>query len=93
MDPGKPNAEPDEPRALLSYESEGLSWSIQRLIELIDEAIDTAGAHLARSAALWADSPSLFDERERSTTRRRSYSLSASSPYEEPDREQGIDPM
>ncbi len=33
-------------------------WSVRRLIELLDEAIDSAGAQLARSAGLWADSES-----------------------------------
>jgi hypothetical protein len=31
-------------------------WTIGRLIELLDEAIDAAGAQMARSAWLWADS-------------------------------------
>lgn len=33
------------------------SWSVERLIELLDGAIDTAGAQLARSAGLWDDTP------------------------------------
>ena len=33
------------------------AWSIRRLIELVDEAIDAAGAQLARSAGLWDDPP------------------------------------
>jgi hypothetical protein len=37
--------------------SRGLSWSIAALIRLLDDAIDSAGAQLARSAGLWADSP------------------------------------
>lgn len=34
-----------------------LAWSIARVIALLDEAIDSAGAQLAESAGLWADSP------------------------------------
>lgn len=34
------------------------AWTVAKLIELLDEAIDAAGAQLARSAGLWADSPS-----------------------------------
>lgn len=30
-------------------------WSIERLLVLLDEAIDSAGAQLARSAGLWDD--------------------------------------
>jgi hypothetical protein len=40
-----------------AVEREGPAWTIGRLIELVDDAIDTAGAQLARSAGLWADSP------------------------------------
>jgi hypothetical protein len=93
MDPGRSNAEAGESRASLPAERDELSWSIRRLIELIDEAIDTASAQLARSAGLWADLPTPFDERERAPTRRRSVSSSERSPFEEPDREQGIDLM
>jgi hypothetical protein len=32
-------------------------WSITRLIGLVDDAIDSAGAQLARSAGLMADPP------------------------------------
>jgi hypothetical protein len=93
MDPGQLNAEPDEPHAVLPAKGEGLSWSIRRLIELIDDAIDTAGAQLARSAGLWADSPTPFDERDRPPTRRRSHSSVARSTSDEPDRDRGIDLM
>jgi hypothetical protein len=31
------------------------AWSVARLIELLDEAIDAAGVQLARSDGLWAD--------------------------------------
>jgi hypothetical protein len=93
MDPGQLNAEPDEPHVLLPAEGEGLSWSIRRFIELVDDAIDTAGAQLARSAGLWADSPTPFDERDRAPTRRRSHLSSARSLSEEPDRDRGIDLM
>jgi hypothetical protein len=34
-----------------------LSWSIRRAIETLDEAIDRMGDQLARSAGLYADSP------------------------------------
>jgi hypothetical protein len=34
-----------------------VQWSVARLIELVDAAIDSAGAQLARSAGLWAESP------------------------------------
>lgn len=66
-------------------------WSIDRLLELIDVAIDSAGAQLARSAGLWADSPSPFHERERPVRRRRSQSLDtwALSEQEGPDRDIG----
>jgi hypothetical protein len=93
MDLGQLKAEPDEPHALLLAEGEGLSWSIRRLIELIDDAIDTAGVQLARSAGLWADSPTPFDERDRPPTRCRSQLSSVRSPSDEPDRDRGIDLM
>jgi hypothetical protein len=67
-------------------------WSIRRLIELIEEAIDSAGAQLARSAGLWADSPALLDERDRPAARRQSGSLSARALLEEPDKDHGIGP-
>ncbi len=35
----------------------GPGWSIAVLIQLLDDAIDSAGAQLARSAGLWVDSP------------------------------------
>lgn len=60
------------------------AWTVGKLIELIDEAIDTAGAQLARSAGLWADSPTPFDERERPIMRRRKRSLPEQPPMEEP---------
>ncbi|TCN35496.1 hypothetical protein EV644_11558 [Kribbella orskensis] len=44
-----------------------LVWSIARLIGLLDEAIDSAGAQLARSAGLWDDT--VQDKPARSTTR------------------------
>jgi hypothetical protein len=93
MDLGQLNAEPDEPQALLPAEPEGFSWSIRRFIELVDDAIDTAGAQLARSAGLWADSPTPFDERDRPPTRRHSHSSLARSASEEPDKDRGIDLM
>lgn len=51
---------------------DAVAWSIGRLIELLDQAIDSAGAQLARSAGLWEDSPSPFDESDRPARRRRS---------------------
>jgi hypothetical protein len=33
------------------------AWSIAELIHLLDEAIDSAGSQLARSAGLWDDTP------------------------------------
>ena len=96
MNAGKRNAQVEECSALMPAEQGGqsnLSWSIRRLIELIDEAIDTAGAQLARSAGLWADSPTPFDERERSSMHRRSKSVSAKSCLEESDREHRLDLM
>jgi hypothetical protein len=96
MNDGKPKAGTDYPRALPPAGNDGpnnLSWSIRRLIELLDEAIDTAGAQLARSAGLWADSATPFDERDRPSTRRRSHSSLARSASEESDRDRGIDLM
>lgn len=94
MDPGKLKAESDHPRALTPAEADeggSLSWSIRRLIELVDEAIDLSGAQLARSAGLWADSPTWFGERDRSSRRHASDSASAQSMLEERDRAHRID--
>lgn len=65
-------------------------WSVGKLIQLIDEAIDAAGAQLARSAGLFADSPSPFDEDERPSRQQRS--SSALLQLEELDRDGGISP-
>lgn len=94
MDPGKLDVETDAARGQLRPKA-GLNhsaWSIRKLIELIDDAIESAGAQLARSAGLWADSPAPFDECPRPAAPRQSGSMSARSLLEEPDRDQGIGP-
>jgi hypothetical protein len=48
-----------------------LAWSMARLIQLLDDAIDSAGAQLARSAGLWDDTPSEAPARVRSRRPRR----------------------
>lgn len=60
-------------------------WSIRKVLELIDEAIDSAGAQLARSAGLWTDGPGPFDERDQPVLRRQSRSESARDLLEGPD--------
>lgn len=69
------------------------SWSIRKLVELVDEAIDAAGAQLARSAGLWADSPFPFDERDRPMRPRSSPSPQTQALLEEVDRDHGMGPM
>jgi hypothetical protein len=68
------------------------AWSMRRLFELIDEAIDSAGAQLARSAGLWANAPSPSDERDQPTGGRQSRELSTRSRLEEPESDHGISP-
>ncbi|WP_329000905.1 hypothetical protein OHA18_41550 [Kribbella sp. NBC_00709] len=90
MESGKPNAEIDDPRVWSAREAEALddaAWSIRKLIGIVDEAIDAAGAQLARSAALWADSPTPFDERDRPVRRPRPRTPPAQSLLEEPGRD------
>lgn len=94
MNLGRPDPAADEgPREL---DAEALprdpAWSIRKLIELIDGAIDSAGAQLARSAGLWADSAPSFDDRDLPSVRRRPSSASARSLLEEADRDHGIVP-
>lgn len=69
------------------------AWSIRKLIELLDDAIDSAGAQLARSAGLWADSPAPVEERSASAAGRRSSSLPATSLLEELERDHGASPL
>ncbi|MGW6195552.1 hypothetical protein ACWF0M_05335 [Kribbella sp. NPDC055110] len=85
----------DAPRDQLHREvgQSNVAWSIRKLIELIDEAIDSAGDQLARSAGLWAESPGRADAPDRLAVRRRSGSLSARSLLEEPDRDNGVGPL
>lgn len=68
------------------------AWGMQTLIELVDEAIDRAGAQLARSAGLWADSPSPFVDEGRPVRGRRSRSSPTHSLLEAMDRDQGMGP-
>ena len=65
-------------------------WSIRRLIGLIDDAIDSAGAQLARSAGLWADSPLPRNRSDRPALRRRSEGSASSSSLDELNRDHGI---
>jgi hypothetical protein len=69
------------------------AWTIRKLIDILDDAIDTAGTQFARSAGLWADSPTPFDERGRSVRRRRPPSTPTESVAEEPDTDRSISPM
>lgn len=94
MDPWKLEVARDGARGHVHLEAGpgNVAWSIGKLIGLIDEAIDSAAAQLARSAGLWADSSDPFDERDRPAARRRPSSLSARALLEEPDRDHGIGP-
>ncbi|TCC36483.1 hypothetical protein [Kribbella speibonae] len=95
MDSVKPNGAADEllvPRPVEPQQQSDSAWSIRRVIHVLDGAIDTAGAQLARSAGLQADLPTPFDERERAV-RRRPTSLPARSLSEEPDWDLEIGPM
>ncbi|GAA1581238.1 hypothetical protein GCM10009789_38880 [Kribbella sancticallisti] len=65
----------------------GHVWSVRKLIELIDEAIDTAGAQLARSGGLWADSASPIADVHRPPVRR---SPASGARPEEPDTDYGV---
>jgi hypothetical protein len=69
------------------------AWSIRKLLELVDGAIDSAGAQLARSAGLWADAPTPFEERGRSVVRRRPRSESTRDLLEGPDGSEGVSLM
>jgi hypothetical protein len=68
-------------------------WSIEKLVDLIDAAIDSAGAQLARSAGLWADSPSPYHERERPMRPRRQRSLDTRALLEQEDPVRDIGPV
>ena len=52
----------------------GASWTVGKVIELLDDAIDAAGSRLARAGGLSVVSPSPFDERDRPVRPRRSRS-------------------
>lgn len=69
------------------------AWSLERLIALLDEAIDSAGAQLARSAGLWDDSPSAGELPDGPKRRLRPQSSEARSLLEQVDRDQGMGPM
>jgi hypothetical protein len=45
-----------DPATAVEHPQRPPAWSVGRVIELLDQAIDTAGAQLARSAGLWPDS-------------------------------------
>lgn len=68
------------------------AWSIARLVELVDAAIDTAGAQLARSVGLSDDLPTPFDERDRPSGHRRTRLSSARDLLEQPDSDSGLSP-
>ena len=79
-------------RSAEAEERDIAAWGMQKLIELVDDAIDSAGAQLARSAGLWADSPSPFVDEGRPVRGRRSRSSPTHS-LEAMDRDQGMSPM
>src|SRR5438105_14072263 len=68
----------------------GPSWTVRKVIELLDDAIDAAGSRLARSGGLSPVSPSPFEERDR-PVRRRSSRSSASGVVEELARDHDVD--
>ncbi|MEV6273335.1 hypothetical protein AB0L64_39630 [Kribbella sp. NPDC051936] len=83
---GVPLSRPDEV-------PEDGAWSVRRLIQLIDEAIDSAGAQLARSAGLWADSPPRPGERDRPVARGQRDAVSTHAMLDEPDKDHGLSAM
>lgn len=61
-----------QPRADGSSEQKSAAWSIARLIELLDDAIDSAGAQLSRSEGLrfdWTDDLAVLPARRRRSRR------------------------
>jgi hypothetical protein len=68
-------------------------WRIERLVELIDAAIDSAGAQLARSAGLWADSPSPYHQRERPVRQRQHRPSDTRAVLEQEDPARDIGPV
>ena len=95
MDPGKLDAETGAARVQLRPEAElnHSAWSVHKLIELIDDAIDSAGAQLARSAGLWGDSPAPIERRDTSAMSRSLRLLPTQQLLDEPDRDHGVSPM
>jgi hypothetical protein len=79
-------------RSAEAEERDTAAWGMQKLIELVDEAIDRAGAQLARSAGLWANSPSPFVDEGRPVRGRRPQSSPTHSLLEAMDRDQGMSP-
>ncbi|GAA3112600.1 hypothetical protein JOF29_002783 [Kribbella aluminosa] len=73
--------------------ADGGDWTIGKLIELLDAAIDSAGAQLARSAGLWADSPSPFEGRERPLKRRNLQAEETRTLLEQADVDRGPGPL
>ncbi|WP_133791591.1 hypothetical protein [Kribbella sp. VKM Ac-2571] len=95
MDFGKLDVEEDGARRDLQAEvgQGSAAWTIRKLIGLIDDAIDSAGAQLARSAGLWADSPPPGSSSGRPALRRRSEVSASSSSLDELDKYHGIGPL
>jgi hypothetical protein len=52
------NDEPPNSEPAAEHRQRSPAWTMGRLIELLDEAIDSVGAQLVRSAGLWADAAS-----------------------------------
>lgn len=69
------------------------AWTLERLIALLDEAIDSAGAQLARSAGLWDDSPSPSELPDGPRRRRRPQPSDTRTLLEQAERDRGIGPM
>jgi hypothetical protein len=79
-----------QPQATPAEASDGRpAWSMGRLVELVDAAIDSAGAQLARSGGLWDDSPSPFDERDWPSRRQQGRVLTSRELLEEQDLDSG----